>query len=150
MAAAESVSAAPAEATSTPQSKATMPTPPSSNRATPDPEAPSAEQPPSASAYRPTRKVRELPGGGSKNIASLFGGGDEDQADSSVSRTPDKALRQMTLSSAPAKSNEVEDKPVPGPQTAVIMPDGSAFVPSRRVREPVGGFSSMSALLSGE
>lgn len=148
-------SSQPADAKATPTSKAAILTPPSSNHGTPAADAPSAEQPPSASAYRPTRKVRELPGGGSKNIASLFGG-DDDEVETPVSKvaapTQDKVLREKTV---PAPSTQQADsndslKGVPGPQTAVIMPDGSKFVPSRRVREPVGGFSSMSALLSGE
>ncbi|KAI9607777.1 hypothetical protein H4Q26_005222 [Puccinia striiformis f. sp. tritici PST-130] len=56
---------------------------------------------------------------------------------------PVEAPSAPTAEQTPAPAPEEEELP------RVMMPDGSRFIPSRKVREPVGGHSSMADLLSG-
>ena len=70
--------------------------------------------------FVPTRRVRERVGGGSAQIASLFGG-DEEEAPP-PSRT-----------AASTRSNMAQPPADPGPREA-----SSGFVPTRKVREPPG------------
>ncbi|WAQ91806.1 hypothetical protein PtA15_15A198 [Puccinia triticina] len=101
-------------------------------------------------AFIPTRKVREQPGGGSSQIASLLGG---DRQSDAMNWVPPPIAQQASASSEPAPTPaQQQQAPVAAPEDDgpyVMMPDGSRFVPSRKVREPVGGHSSMADILSG-
>ncbi|EGG11107.1 uncharacterized protein MELLADRAFT_70925 [Melampsora larici-populina 98AG31] len=136
------------------------------------PSTTSSQQPPTETrtepqsdlpAFIPTRKVREQPGGGSAQIASLFGASSTDVSE---------AWQPTPIPKAPIltriDSNKADDLPPPASTTSselnitnsikqdsitdrprVVNPDGSAFVPTRKVREPVGGFSTMGSILGG-
>ena len=102
-------------------------------------------------AFIPTRKVREQPGGGSSQIASLLGG---DRQSDAMNWVPPPIAQQSSINPVEAPSAPTaEQTPAPAPEEEelprVMMPDGSRFIPSRKVREPVGGHSSMADLLSG-
>ncbi|KAH9808708.1 hypothetical protein DFH28DRAFT_907905 [Melampsora americana] len=113
--------------------------------------------------FIPTRKVREQPGGGSAQIASLFGASSTDVSE---------AWQPTPIATPPVSTqatvNQADDAPVSTSNTStelnitnsiqqdsitdrprVVNPDGSAFVPTRKVREPVGGFSTMGSILGG-
>nr|GAT57592.1 predicted protein [Mycena chlorophos] len=89
--------------------------------------APAAPAP--ANDFKPTRRVRELPGGARTNI---FGDDDEEGA----------------LSAAPPKQAEPAKPAEPAP--AAEPPKTTDFVPSRRVREAPGGNSSVSSFWGGD
>ncbi|KAI9607802.1 hypothetical protein H4Q26_005247 [Puccinia striiformis f. sp. tritici PST-130] len=102
-------------------------------------------------AFIPTRKVREQPGGGSSQIASLLGG---DRQSDAMNWVPPPIAQQSSINPVEAPSAPTaEQTPAPAPEEEelprVMMPNGSCFIPSRKVREPVGGHSSMADLLSG-
>jgi hypothetical protein len=73
--------------------------------------------------FVPTRRVRERVGGGSAQIASLFGGDEDEpaQPSRSVSTSHNPAQGQVPVSS--------------GPTQAVASPD---FIPTRKVRQAPG------------
>jgi len=100
-------------------------------------------------AFIPTRKVREQPGGGSAQIASLLGG---DRQSDAMNWVPPPIV-QSTDAAQPPRAPASQEQLVPAVEEEdaprVMMPDGSRFVPSRKVREPVGGHSSMADILSG-
>ncbi|PLW07236.1 hypothetical protein PCANC_17157 [Puccinia coronata f. sp. avenae] len=102
-------------------------------------------------AFIPTRKVREQPGGGSAQIASLLGG---DRQSDAMNWVPPPIAQQATSHAAAAPSAPgLPEQVVPTAEEddapRVMMPDGSRFIPSRKVREPVGGHSSMADILGG-
>lgn len=114
-------------------------------------------------AFIPTRKVREQPGGGSAQIASLFGASSSDVSEA-WQPTPIPTAPVITHTDnikaddirPPASTTSTElnitnsisqDSITDRPR--VVNPDGSAFVPTRKVREPVGGFSTMGSILGG-
>ncbi|MBW0523354.1 hypothetical protein O181_063069 [Austropuccinia psidii MF-1] len=105
---------------------------------------PEAQVKPATPDFVPTRRVREQPGGGSAQIAALLVG--ETWDDSPVSR------KLTPAPVTPAHSNHT-DSPIPPSEIqqapVVLMPDGSRFIPTRKVREPTGGHSSMASILSG-
>ncbi|CAH7684453.1 hypothetical protein BY996DRAFT_8214507 [Phakopsora pachyrhizi] len=116
-------------------------------------------------AFIPTRKVREQPGGGSSQIASLLAGdrGDKDDwvpppisrpnvskvEDSSSTRVEPSLTSDISTSNANNNIDGVSDGLAEQRANQVMMPDGSIFVPTRKVREPTGGFSTMGSILSG-
>lgn len=120
--------------------------PPSSEQ-----QAPSTSDAPSQQsdtpAFIPTRKVREQPGGGSSQIAALLGGNREQEAADWVPPPIPQHGSPSAAAYSPAQQSHQATEESDGP--AVLMPDGSRFIPSRKVREPVGGHSNMAALLSG-
>ncbi|KAI9615707.1 hypothetical protein KEM48_005480 [Puccinia striiformis f. sp. tritici PST-130] len=90
-------------------------------------------------------------GGGSSQIASLLGG---DRQSDAMNWVPPPIAQQSSINPVEAPSAPTaEQTPAPAPEEEelprVMMPDGSRFIPSRKVREPVGGHSSMADLLSG-
>ncbi|KNZ57957.1 hypothetical protein VP01_2031g4 [Puccinia sorghi] len=102
-------------------------------------------------AFIPTRKVREQPGGGSSQIASLLGG---DRQSDAMNWVPPPIVQPTSTDTAqPQRAPASQGQPAPAVEEEepprVMMPDGSRFVPSRKVREPVGGHSSMADILSG-
>ncbi|GAA93391.1 uncharacterized protein L969DRAFT_104829 [Mixia osmundae IAM 14324] len=78
--------------------------------------------------FVPTRKVRELTGGGSAQIASLFSGGADER--------PIRPARVVGANAAET----------PG----YVSESSNGFIPTRKVRERPGGNSSMGALIAGE
>lgn len=103
-------------------------------------------------------------GGGSAQIASLFGASANDTSaaweppaivasrfDSQTTDFEKTEARSIATSGTSSdlnitnsiKQDHIADRP------RVVMPDGSAFVPTRKVREPTGGYSSMGSILSG-
>lgn len=56
----------------------------------------------SGEVFRPSRKVRQLPGGGSAQVTALFGGEDESESQ------PEPVLPVRAQQPAPASSNEFE------------------------------------------
>ncbi|EFP79144.1 uncharacterized protein PGTG_05465 [Puccinia graminis f. sp. tritici CRL 75-36-700-3] len=113
-------------------------------------DAPSTDQA-DLPAFIPTRKVREQPGGGSSQIASLLGGNRENDA---MNWVPPPISQHDPTTPVSSTHNDHHHQQEPVPQVEddmprVMMPDGSRFVPSRKVREPVGGHSSMADLLAG-
>ncbi|PWZ02500.1 hypothetical protein BCV70DRAFT_1276 [Testicularia cyperi] len=125
----------------------------------------------SGEVFRPSRKVRQLPGGGSAQVTALFGGADEvdEQPAPAASRRAAPAAAPIQqqkeefepLGSAPARRvsgnipqqqhvqdfyAEPTDKPgiYEGVRNDAVMNNG--FRPTRRVRVPggTGGLSSIS------
>ncbi|KAJ1024827.1 hypothetical protein NDA16_002867 [Ustilago loliicola] len=122
----------------------------------------------SGEVFRPSRKVRQLPGGGSAQVTALFGSGadDEEHAPAPTRRAPAPAAPAPAddgfepLSAAPARrvasgnvakeshfyDNVSGEKPgvYEGVRNDAVMNNG--FRPTRRVRVPggTGGLSSIS------
>lgn len=110
---------------------------------------------PAADAALPSRP--ELIGGGSAQIASLFGG--EDDSTSAAAAAPSPSAPSAPLSSRASndtgytasntQSSSAAKSSAFTPSTGVTDAEGQAFRPTRRVREPIGGGSEQIAGLFG-
>ncbi|KAJ7046524.1 hypothetical protein C8F04DRAFT_1060802 [Mycena alexandri] len=113
--------------------------------ATPSPSVVSAGSPSSAD-FKPSRRVRELPGGPRTNIF-----GDDDVPDALSTAPPKPAAAEHVVSEATSPSPAAAAAPVEAPVIANekdegnISTGGTGFKPSRRVREAPGGNSSLSS-----
>ncbi|KAG0147943.1 hypothetical protein CROQUDRAFT_721995 [Cronartium quercuum f. sp. fusiforme G11] len=107
--------------------------------------------------FIPTRKVREQPGGGSAQIASLFGDPSADAwqpppiptaaTAAVVEEIPDAhPIDNSNTSSALNITNSIKQDLITD-RPKVVNPDGSVFIPTRKVREPVGGYSTIGSIL---
>ncbi|EPQ25719.1 uncharacterized protein PFL1_06713 [Pseudozyma flocculosa PF-1] len=120
----------------------------------------------SGEVFRPTRKVRELPGGGSAQITSLFGNAAADVDERPIkpaSRQPHYDARDEAENIPPAPAPAVTTRPIQSQVLNAVEPDTASasvgkyegvpndakshngFRPTRRVRVPggTGGASSI-------
>ncbi|KAI9615719.1 hypothetical protein KEM48_005492 [Puccinia striiformis f. sp. tritici PST-130] len=90
-------------------------------------------------AFIPTRKVREQPGGGSSQIASLLGG---DRQSDAMNWVPPPIAQQSSINPVEAPSAPTaEQTPAPAPEEEelprVMMPNGSASYPLEKSENPL-------------
>lgn len=95
----------------------------------------------SSGGFRPTRRVREPPGGAHSNIF----GGDEDEGDALANAPPRPEIQRNEPARAqvPAAQPEEEEE-----EQGLALP--SAMKPTRRVRETPGGKDHLSNFWGGE
>jgi len=94
--------------------------------------------------FKPTRRVREAPGG--TQHLNLFDG---EFADDALSNAPKASVsaNQDTPAAAPTSTGVAEDTTTSTTQTADIPKSGiEGFVPTRRVREAPGGKDSLGSI----
>lgn len=87
-----------------------------------------------AASTGPTRKVRELPGGGSSQISSLFGGGDAEDEENEPPRRVSQPRPAQTANDTQAPAAATPTTTVKEKQETLNAPTGT-FRPTRKVRE---------------
>ncbi|KAF6764885.1 hypothetical protein DFP72DRAFT_869503 [Ephemerocybe angulata] len=90
----------------------------------------------STGGFKPTRRVREPPGGSHSNI---FQAGDEDDALSQAPARPGIQHNEPARAQVPTAKDDEEEEPSGIPFTSTV-------IPSRRVREIPGGKDSLASL----
>ncbi|PWN44428.1 hypothetical protein IE81DRAFT_321322 [Ceraceosorus guamensis] len=114
---------------------------------------------PSGDAFRPTRRVRELIGGGSSGVTALFSEADDEEQAAAAAESarrrglaPTSSAPPPLTTAAPASTNQGESAQdiLAREQAEKAQSAQAGFRPTRRVREQVGGGSdAMQGIFGG-